>query len=151
MSDKAALMRYISGIWLAVLLVGCGHHHDTEEVDESHENVWTQTSEKGLFTVSLDPQDEDDIDLNEFLEWVVTIETAEGEPVTPARVTVGGGMPAHGHGLPSQPQISASGDDDGKYLLKGLMFSMQGMWAIDLNIQSESLADQVSFDLQLGY
>ena len=145
-------MKYYSGIWLisVAFLVGCGHHHESEEADETHQNVWTQTSENGHFTVSLDPQDEGEIDLNEFLEWGVSIETADGEAVSPARVTVGGGMPAHGHGLPSQPQVSAA-DDDGKYLLKGLMFSMQGKWAIDLNIQSESLTDKVSFDLQLGY
>ena len=114
------------------------------------EGVWSQTSSNGLFEVTLDPQTDDAVQINQFLAWIVTIKTTDGEVVTPARVTVSGGMPMHGHGLPSQPQVSEY-LGEGKYLLKGLMFSMKGRWSINLDIQSQSSRDRVSFEIKLDY
>ena len=107
-------------------------------------------SENGMFEVSVDPQSSEKIELNEFVEWVVTIQTPEGDPVTPARVSVGGGMPAHGHGFPTDPQISEH-SEEGKYLLKGLMFSMTGTWLLELDIQSKEASDKVAFDIDLDF
>ena len=147
-----------SWIFCIALIGGAVHAENTHKHSHSHsdsksdspEFVWTQTSDNGTFTVTLDSQAEKAVEINEFLEWIVTIKTADGEAVTPARVSVGGGMPAHGHGLPSQPQVSEH-LGDGKYLLKGLKFNMMGNWKIDLDIQSRSLSDQVSFDIKLDF
>jgi len=84
------------------------------------------------------------------IEWVVTIKTADGNPVEPARVLVTGGMPMHGHGLPTQPQVSEY-LGDGRYLLKGLKFSMNGRWEINLEIQSKNLNDKVTFNVKIAY
>ena len=120
------------------------------EAAEKDTLVWQQSSEQGIFEVTLDSQAKDIVEINEFLEWVLTVKTADGEVVSPARITVGGGMPKHGHGLPTQPQIGEY-LGDGKYLLKGLKFSMNGQWELTFDIQSEDQQDNVVFDFKLDY
>ena len=112
--------------------------------------MWQQVSEQGAFEVTLDPQDSDAVAINQFQEWVLTVKNADGEPVAPARVSVSGGMPAHGHGLPSQPQVGEH-PEDGKYLVKGLKFSMNGSWELAFDIQSEDQRDKVNFDIEIDY
>ncbi len=135
---------------LGPMLVAPGADASESDVTTSPKLQWRQTSTNGVFDVTLDPQTDDSIEINQFLEWVVTIKTADGQAVSPARVSVEGGMPMHGHGLPSQPQVSEY-LGDGKYLLKGLMFSMHGRWTVELLIQSKSLRDRVAFDIKLDY
>ena len=68
--------------------------------------------------------------------------------VTPARISVGGGMRAHGHGLPTQPQISEY-LGEGKYLVKGLKFNMNGNWELAFDIDAEDRKDKVVFELKI--
>ena len=119
------------------------------EVD-ADEFVWQQSSEQGYFQVTLDSQATDSVEINQFLEWILTVKTVAGEVVTPARITVAGGMPMHGHGLPTQPQISEY-LGDGRYLMKGLKFSMNGRWELTFEIQSKDLRDKVVFDFIIDY
>jgi len=120
------------------------------EKPESEKLIWQQTSEQGIFDVTLDSNTAGVVAINEFLEWVLIIKDAEGEPVTPVRVSVSGGMPMHGHGLPSQPQVSEY-LGDGKYLIKGLQFSMNGRWELAFDIQSKEQTDKVVFEFKIDY
>jgi hypothetical protein len=79
--------------------------------------------------------------------WTVTIRDAAGTPVPDARVTVLGGMPAHGHGFPTSPQIKELGG--GRYLIEGLKFHMPGAWVVGLRIKAGTTVDSVNFDVQL--
>ena len=117
---------------------------------EQEELTWQQMSEQGAFEVTLDPQFDDSVAINEFLEWVLTVKSADGKTVDPARVSVSGGMPAHGHGLPSQPQVSEH-PEDGKYLVKGLKFNMNGDWELAFDIQSEDQRDTVNFEVEIDF
>lgn len=157
-SRLPAVPTWIFSLLLSFCLGGIAAHADSET--DPSKLIWQQSSEQGVFEVTLDPGVEkvgDDkqgldqaIEINQFLEWVVTITTPDGEFVTPARVAVSGGMPMHGHGLPSQPQVSEY-LGDGKYRLKGLMFSMNGRWELALDIQSKGQRDRVVFDLKIDY
>jgi hypothetical protein len=80
--------------------------------------------------------------------WTVTIRDAAGKPVDGATVTVSGGMPAHGHGLPTVPQVKSLGA--GRYLVEGLKFHMPGAWAVGFRIRAGTLIDAVTFELHLG-
>jgi len=83
--------------------------------------------------------------INQIHSWQVTVSTPDGAPVTHARISVDGGMPQHGHGLPSRPQVTRE-LGDGTYLLEGMKFSMTGWWEIKLAIQAAGGADQVTFN-----
>lgn len=88
------------------------------------------------------------ITLNALHAWLLTVQTPEGEPVSGATVTVDGGMPAHRHGLPTQPQ-AAPGDAPGQYRIEGVRFQMPGEWVVTFTIQADALTDQVTFPLTL--
>ena len=77
--------------------------------------------------------------------WKVKLATADGTPVRGARFTVDGGMPQHGHGLPTQPRVTRE-LAEGTYQLDGMKFSMTGWWEVKLAIQGPQGADQVTFN-----
>lgn len=110
----------------------------------------TKESNAGAFTVTLD-SNSSNIGLNEFQEWVLTVTRKDsGEFVSPARISVGGGMPMHGHGLPTQPQITGY-TGDGQYKLEGLKFNMRGQWVLEFEIVTAEITDRVIFELVLDY
>ena len=61
---------------------------------------------------------------------------------------VDGGMPQHGHGLPTQPRVTRT-SADGLYEIEGLRFSMGGWWEVKLAIDSPAGKDNVTFNLSL--
>ena len=71
--------------------------------------------------------------------------TPTGAPVAQARIKIDGGMPQHGHGLPTKPQVTRELSGGG-YLIEGMKFSMTGWWEIKLAIDSPEGADQVTFN-----
>ena len=83
--------------------------------------------------------------INQIHSWQVKLSTPDGAPVSHARISVDGGMPQHGHGLPTRPQVTRE-LADGTYLLEGMKFSMTGWWEIKLAIQATEGEDKVTFN-----
>jgi hypothetical protein len=83
--------------------------------------------------------------INQLHAWQVRLSTPAGTPVTQARIQVDGGMPQHGHGLPTKPQVTRA-LPDGSYLIEGMKFSMTGWWEIQLAIDGPAGADRVTFN-----
>lgn len=83
--------------------------------------------------------------LNQMHAWEVSVATPDGQPVRQARIAVDGGMPQHGHGLPTKPRVTRE-LADGRYLIEGMKFSMTGWWEIKLAVQGEQGADKVTFN-----
>lgn len=69
------------------------------------------------------------IRINRIHSWELTINDAAGQPVNDAMVTVVGDMPEHGHGLPTQPEITKVGAG-GLYRVDGMKFTMPGWWVV---------------------
>jgi len=78
----------------------------------------------------------------------VLVLDATGRPVENAKISVDGGMPEHGHGLPTQPQVQRS-LGGGMYDIEGLRFSMGGWWELKLSIETPESSDRVTFNLSL--
>jgi hypothetical protein len=57
-------------------------------------------------------------------------------------------MPQHGHGLPTQPLVTAY-LGDGTYLVEGMKFQMGGWWVVDFTIEANGQSDTVRFNLSL--
>jgi hypothetical protein len=83
--------------------------------------------------------------INQIHAWRIKLTSATGTPIAHARIAVDGGMPQHGHGLPTRPQVTQE-LDEGTYLLEGMKFSMTGWWEIKLTIQSAEGTDKVTFN-----
>jgi hypothetical protein len=83
--------------------------------------------------------------INQLHAWQVKLSTPSGAPVAHARIQVDGGMPQHGHGLPTRPQVTRELPDGG-YLIEGMKFSMTGWWEIKLAIDGPAGADRVTFN-----
>lgn len=99
---------------------------------------------EGRYVVTLQPPAATPA-INQLHSWQVRLETPAGQPVGRARITVDGGMPQHGHGLPTRPRVTRE-LADGTYLLEGMKFSMTGWWEIKLAIQAVDGEDKVTFN-----
>ncbi|RYY96306.1 MAG: DUF3703 domain-containing protein [Comamonadaceae bacterium] len=98
----------------------------------------------GAYRVALVPPPQPPA-INQLHGWQVRLLAADGRPVHGATFAVGGGMPQHGHGLPTQPRVTRE-LADGLYQLDGMKFSMTGWWEIQLAIQGPQGADRVTFN-----
>jgi hypothetical protein len=82
-------------------------------------------------------------------QWSVHVAGADGKPVTGARLTIDGGMPEHGHGLPTAPRAEPAGTP-GDYVIKGMKFSMTGWWVLKLDVRApDGRADNITFNVVL--
>ena len=116
--------------------------------DDQQQTTQTLTSSKGLYKVTisslLDP-----LQLGRIHSWTAKIQSADNQLVTDANIKIGGGMPIHNHGFPTQPMMTKQ-LEDGIYLLEGFKFSMGGPWVIVLDISTDSSdADTVAFDINM--
>jgi hypothetical protein len=103
-----------------------------------------KASAAGLYRVALVPPPQAPA-INQLHSWNVRLATPEGSPVRGATFSVDGGMPQHGHGLPTQPRVTRE-LTDGTYQLDGMKFSMTGWWELKLAIQGPQGADKVTFN-----
>jgi hypothetical protein len=81
-------------------------------------------------------------------QWNIEVESMDGAPIDDAKITVDGGMPQHGHGLPTKPIVTQH-LGDGKHVIEGMKFNMGGWWVVKLQIDGASGSDVVTFNLKL--
>jgi len=104
-------------------------------------------SATGLYQVGLQPPPQAPA-INQMHSWQLTLATADGKPVSGARFAVDGGMPQHGHGLPTQPRVTRY-LGNGAYEIEGVKFNMGGWWEFELAIDGDAGTDTVTFNLDL--
>ncbi|MCW8962146.1 MAG: FixH family protein [Gammaproteobacteria bacterium] len=124
---------YLSGLLLVTGLSLATGVRAVETTNATHFNV--------SYKSNVEP-----LPLNRIHSWVLHVATRDGKPVEKATISVYGGMPAHRHGLPTQPEVSEIGGGD--YLVQGLKFSMMGKWEMWFNIRAGDVTDKVKFDIE---
>jgi hypothetical protein len=107
----------------------------------------SKASAKGLYVVAIAPEKEP-LEQGPLHSWILTLKTPDGAAVEGAAITIGGGMPQHGHGLPTQPQATAS-LGEGRYRIEGVRFNMSGWWEFTFDIKAAAGDDSVVFNLTL--
>jgi hypothetical protein len=107
----------------------------------------TRTSEAGRYRATIRPQG-DSIPQGRLQRWTLHLETAAGAPVDSAKLTVDGGMPQHGHGLPTRPQVTRT-LGNGDHLVEGMKFNMGGWWVVKFGVVAAAGRDSVVFNLKL--
>lgn len=106
--------------------------------------VLTRPTVDGKYVVTLQPPARPAA-INQLHAWQVKLASPAGAPVSQARIRVDGGMPQHGHGLPTKPHVTRELPDGG-YLIEGMKFSMTGWWEIKLAIDGPAGSDKVTFN-----
>jgi hypothetical protein len=109
------------------------------------EEEWLTRS--GFYRVSFDSE-LSPIQINRIHDWVFTVTTAEGDAVTGAVISVTGGMPLHNHGLPTQPRMTEE-LGEGRYLVEGMRFHMNGEWELLVTIDVSGRRDTVVIPLTI--
>ena len=123
---------------LAAAIAGCGA--PPKDLDLSLD----KNSVSDIYRVALMPPAQAPA-INQMHSWKVKLTTPQGTPVHGAKFVVDGGMPQHGHGLPTQPRVTRE-VEDGTYALDGMKFSMTGWWEVKLSIQGPQGVDKVTFN-----
>ncbi len=103
-------------------------------------------SSRGVYVVSFESSLQP-IEINQIHNWTLRV-TSDGEPVTDALLTVSGGMPAHNHGMPTRPRVTAE-LGNGEYRLEGMRFHMGGDWEVSIEIKAGGKTDTVVVTLAL--
>jgi hypothetical protein len=107
----------------------------------------TRVSEGGIYRATIVPRG-DTIRVGRMHAWKLHVETSGGQAVDDATITVDGGMPQHGHGLPTKPRVTRS-LGGGDYLVEGMKFNMGGWWTVTFALSATAGADSVTFNLSL--
>ncbi|MFB9993795.1 FixH family protein [Deinococcus oregonensis] len=107
----------------------------------------SRTSNAGVFNATYTPGITP-IPIHKLHHWTLHLETPDGQPIEGARIQVDGDMPQHGHGLPTQPQVTQE-FGNGDYLVEGLKFQMGGWWVMDYQVTVKNRVDTVRFNLLL--
>lgn len=147
--SRSATRHYVaSTMLLAVvlfsLLIGC---MVSGQAPRALDYSRTRTSESGVYRATITTPG-DSIPTGKLQSWTLHLETVDGAPVDDASVNVDGGMPQHGHGLPTKPQVTrALGNGD--HLVEGMKFNMGGWWVVKFRVSSTAGADSLLFNLKL--
>jgi hypothetical protein len=107
----------------------------------------TRSSEAGIYRGTIQPAG-DSIPQGKLHSWTLHLEDATGAPVDAARLVVDGGMPQHGHGLPTKPQVKRLAES-GDYLVEGMKFNMGGWWVVKFRVDATAGNDSLVFNLKL--
>ena len=141
-ASKKTLLRKLTAATalagLATLMAGCV----TQPTDL--DLALEKKSASSVYRVALVPPAQTPA-INQMHSWKVKLATPDGTPVHGAKFLVDGGMPQHGHGLPTQPRVTRE-VENGIYALDGMKFSMTGWWEVKLTIQGPQGADKVTFN-----
>lgn len=105
-----------------------------------------RTSAGGQFVATLEPAQP--LRPGQMQTLRVVVRGADGSAMDGARIAIDGGMPEHGHGLPTRPRMTRA-LAEGRYEIEGVRFNMGGWWEFRLTITSARGVDTVTFNLAL--
>lgn len=124
-------------------LMGGGH---AERPAASEFGLGPRASIQGLYRGTLETMEPLGVRRMQTVHLALT--DATGEPIGEASIEVDGGMPEHGHGLPTKPRVTRS-LGGGRYEVEGVRFNMGGWWEVSFVISSPQGEDTITFNLDL--
>jgi hypothetical protein len=136
----------------AVAVTGCGHMmtmmhgRGVDRPSETEFGTGPRASASRQFTATLQP--DQPLRPRRMQTVRVAITDANGAPVDNATIRIDGGMPEHGHGLPTRPRVTRA-LGHGLYEIEGVRFNMGGWWELKLAINAPAGSDVVTFNLAL--
>lgn len=147
MSYPIARRAFVLGLAFLATARGAKAGLFSQEVPENLDLSLNRRTENGLYTANIAPVAQS-IRIGSMHEWTVSLTDSKGQAVKDADIVVNGGMPQHGHGLPTAPSVTEQ-LEDGRYLIEGMKFNMRGWWEITLAVRASAGADSVTFNIVL--
>jgi hypothetical protein len=104
-----------------------------------------RTSAAGQYNVTI--QEQAKFKKGKLLRTTIFVAGRDGKGIEGLQIGVDGGMPQHGHGLPTKPRVTQD-LGNGQYQVDGLKFNMGGWWELKF-IVAGTPNDSVVFNLDL--
>jgi len=109
----------------------------------------TVVSASGKYRVTIRSQDKP-IPIGRLHRWIVSIEDrSTGKIIKPEALEIDGGMPAHGHGLPTAPKPASYREGLGTEI-DGVRFNMAGLWQLTVRFQTTDYWDTATVKVAVG-
>jgi hypothetical protein len=134
-------------VLLGLVIAACAPENLVEPPSEPEFGMAARPSAGGSFVATMDVTPP--LRIGHFLAARLHIIDRAGRPVEGATVQIDGGMPQHGHGLPTRPRISHEPGGGGTYVIDGLKFNMGGWWQLRIAIVAGAATDSVIFNVRL--
>lgn len=131
---------------IALSAAGAMKMHRVQKPSAGELGNGPRTSAKGLYVATLHPAET--LKPRKMYAMPVSITDANGNAVSAATIDVDGGMPQHGHGLPTRPRVTKN-LGQGSYEISGLRFNMGGWWELKLTVHAPAGTDTITFNLSL--
>jgi cytochrome c peroxidase len=106
-----------------------------------------QVTDASRYRFQLSPQNEP-VPIGKIHNWILHAETIDGDEFVPTQFAVDGGMAGHGHGFPTQPQITRV-LGQGDFLISGVKFNMPGAWLLKIGLAGPTGWDTATFELSV--
>jgi len=106
-----------------------------------------RTSTNGRYAIQLLPA-KVPVPINEWVDFAIQVRRRDGGPVQLTELALDGGMPAHGHGLPTAPTVLRTDRPD-QFRATGVRFNMEGRWELRVMIVDGQGGDAAVFSLDL--
>lgn len=121
-------------------------HMGAERPAPAEFGMGPRPSAGGMYVATLEPAEP--LRTGRMQRARLTVRAAGDAAVERAAIAVDGGMPQHGHGLPTAPRVTRD-LGGGAYQVDGLRFNMGGWWELRFRITSLAGTDSVTFNLDL--
>ena len=107
----------------------------------------SKATEHGTYLASI-AADQTPIPVGSIHSWTVRVTTPDGQPAAGVTIAIDGGMPQHGHGLPTRPEVTTD-LGEGSHLIEGMKFNMPGWWTLTVSIDGPKGADKATINVVL--
>lgn len=149
--SRRGLAVAMATIAVIVCLTGCSHAMmmfgtGAKRPAETEFGLGPRTSANKLYVATIETSAP--LKPRKMQSVLINVTDADGRIVDGARLTIDGGMPQHGHGLPTRPRMIGA-TKPGTYEIDGVRFNMGGWWEFKVTIATERGEDTVTFNLSL--
>ena len=143
--DRRLVVAVLAATLATAATAGLFGRSDVQRPAAGEFGLGPRASAKHTYTATLRPPQP--LRLREMQSVPVLISDMAGRPIEGATISIDGGMPEHGHGLPTRPRVKTLAA--GVYEIEGVRFNMGGWWELKLAIASAAGEDTVTFNLSL--
>ncbi len=136
-------------VFAAALGLACAGSPLPSALEANRTARWSAVSDDGQVAGELAPES-GAIEVGAFQTWILDLRNRDGDPISGADVSIGGGMPQHGHGLPTEPRVTGE-PVPGRYRIEGMKLNMYGDWIFEVLVQTPRFTGRLRFPVHVDF